>query len=258
MVLTERSRHAHELANRALADGCEQIVAVGGDGTMNEVASALVHTGATLGLVPCGSGDGLGRHLRIHGPVARALAVLESGQSRLIDTGLADGHPFFTVAGLGFEAEISQRFNRLQRRGFLRYVTTSAGALRAWRPQEYTIVHDGARERFPAFTLAVANCAQYGNDALVAPGALIDDGLLDLCVIPPINAWNALPLLFRLFRGTLPRARGASRRPGTHFVIERATAGLIHTDGEVHLAGRTVEFSVRPASLRVMCPAGRT
>ena len=256
VVLTERARHASELAGHALAEGCELIVAVGGDGTMNEVASTLVHTGATLGLVPCGSGDGLGRHLRIHGPVARALHILEHGRPRVIDSGLADGHPFFTVAGVGFEAEIAQRFNQLQRRGFLRYVTTSAAALRQWQPQEYTIVQGSQRERVNAFTVAVANSDQYGNDALVAPGARVDDGLIDLSVIPPVTLWNGLPLLFRLFHGTVPRARGASLRQGERFVIERGAPGLLHTDGEVREAGSAVEFSVRPASLRVMCPLG--
>src|SRR5688572_21354012 len=122
VALTERARHASELATRALNEGCELIVAVGGDGTMNEVASSLVGTAATLGLVPCGSGDGLGRHLGIHGSIARACDILLTGRPRTIDTGLADGHPFFTAAGVGFEAEIAQRFNLLRRRGFLRYV----------------------------------------------------------------------------------------------------------------------------------------
>lgn len=254
VVLTERPQHASDLARRALAEGCELIVAVGGDGTMNEVASMLVHTGATLGLVPCGSGDGLGRHLRIHGPVARALHILEFGRPRVIDSGLADGRPFFTVAGVGFEAEIAQRFNQLQRRGFFRYVTTSAAVLRRWEPQDFTIRQDSRRERVQAFTVAVANSDQYGNDAIVAPGARVDDALIDLSVIPPVSLWNGLPLLFRLFHGTVHRARGASLRQGSQFAIERAQPGLLHTDGEVREAGCTVEFSVRPASLRVMCP----
>lgn len=255
VLLTERPRHASELAAGALAAGCELVVAVGGDGTMNEVASALVGTGATLGLVPCGSGDGLGRHLRIHGTVAHALRLLEMGIPRLIDTGLADGHPFFTVAGLGFEAEISRRFNRLARRGFVRYLTTSAQALRQWEPRDYTVVHGASRERVRAFTLAIANSDQYGNDARIAPGALVDDGLLDLCAVPPVTAWNALPLLFRLFQGSLTDRTAALLRRADRFVVEREADDPLHTDGETRPAGRRVEFSVRPASLRIMCPA---
>ncbi len=254
--LTERARHASALADEALAAGCELVVAVGGDGTMNEIAQRLTGTGATLGLVPCGSGDGLGRHLKIHGSVAHALQILTRGAPRAIDTGVADGHAFFTAAGIGFEAEIALRFNRLQRRGFLRYLTTSAAALRAWQPQNYTITHATGRDEVRAFTLAVGNSDQYGNDAFIAPGASASDGLLDLTAIRAITPFNALPLLARLFRGTLRDGRHAFLRRGAQFLVERPEPGPLHTDGEVHDAGRVVEFAVRPASLRVMCPAG--
>jgi diacylglycerol kinase (ATP) len=252
--VTEHTRHASELATRALDDGCELIVAVGGDGTMNEVASRLVNTPAILGLVPCGSGDGLGRHLGIHGSVARACEILRSGEPRRIDSGLADGHPFFTAAGIGFEAEIAQRFNLLRRRGFLRYLTTSARAYFRWQPQDYGVEHGGGRERFLAFTLAVTNSDQYGNNARIAPDARVDDGLLDLCVVPPVSFWNALPLAAHLFHGTIGRVRGVNLRRAAHFVIERNAPGLLHTDGELHEAGTRIEFTIRPASLRVMCP----
>lgn len=255
VVLTERPAHASELAARALAEGCELIVAVGGDGTMNEVARVLTGTGATLGLLPCGSGDGLGRHLGIHGSIPRALGLLRTGRPRLIDTGLADGHPFFTVAGLGFEAEISARFNRLARRGFLRYLTTSVAAFRSYSPETYRITHDGANFTVPAFTLAVANVGQYGNSARIAPGARADDGLLDLTAVPPVTTCNALPLLARLFAGALRSGRDVTRAVSTGFVIERPAPGLIHTDGETHHAGPAVEFTVRPGSLRILCPS---
>lgn len=254
VMVTQCRGHGAELAAQAIADGCELVVAVGGDGTMNEVASALVGTTATLGLVPCGSGDGLGRHLRIHGPVAHALDVLVHGRPRLIDTGLADGHPFFTAAGLGFEAEIAERFNRLQRRGFLRYLTTSAALFREWQPDRCRIRHDRGDISVEVFTLAVANADQYGNNARIAPQARADDGLLNLTAIPPLAWFNAAPLLIRLFNGTIPRAGRVLCLSGTRFVVERTRPGLIHTDGELHPAGNVVEFTIRPASLRIMTP----
>jgi diacylglycerol kinase (ATP) len=255
VVLTERARHASELARQALDDGCKLIVAVGGDGTMNEVATTLVGSDATLGLVPCGSGDGLGRHLGIHGSIPRALDILLTGRARRIDTGFADGHPFFTAAGMGFEAEIAQRFNGLQRRGFLRYLTTSVRGYFDWRPQEYTVEHERSRERFVAFTLAVTNSDQYGNNARIAPDAKVDDGLLDLCAVPPISFWNALPLAAHLFHGSIGRVRGVSLRRSARFVVVRSAPGLLHTDGELHEAGERIEFTIRPLSLRVMCPS---
>jgi diacylglycerol kinase family enzyme len=255
VVLTTRPRHAAELTAAALADGCELIVAVGGDGTLNEIAAGLVGTPAVFGLVPCGSGNGLGRHLGIHGPVEHALRILRTGRPRLIDTGLAEGHPFFTVAGLGFEADVSDRFNRLARRGFLRYLTTSATTFLNHRSQRCGIEHGGLRTELRVFTLAVANCDQYGNNARIASGASVEDGRLDLVAVPPVTPWNALPLLARLFFGTLDRSRRVVRFRGTRFVVHRAAPGLIHTDGETHSAPARVEFTVRPQSLRVLVPS---
>lgn len=254
VFLTERSRHATELAAIAVADGCEQVVAVGGDGTMNEVASALINSPATLGLVPCGSGDGLGRHLGIHGSVAHALHVLVSGQPRLIDTGYVNSHPFFTAAGIGFEAHIAESFNRLKRRGFLRYLTTSTRALRQWKPEHYVVTHGAERTDVRAFTLAVTNSDQYGNNAIITPGARADDGLLDLCAIPPVTVFNALPLLTRLFAGTIDRQPHIFLRRNHRFVVERVSAGSLHTDGEIHHAEARLEFTIRAASLRIMTP----
>jgi diacylglycerol kinase (ATP) len=255
VVLTERARHACELAARGQDEGCELIVAVGGDGTMNEVASALIDGSATLGLIPCGSGDGLGRHLGIHGSTTRALDILHNGRVRQIDTCLADGHPFFTAAGIGFEAEIARRFNQLERRGFLRYLSTSAAAYWKWQPEVYAVRLPGEHVEFHAFTLAVTNADQYGNNARITPGARVDDGLLDLCAVPAVSFWNALPLAAHLFHGTIGRVRGVNLRRATGFVVERPNPGVLHTDGEIHQAGTRIEFTVRARSLRVMCPA---
>lgn len=255
LTLTTHARHATELAARALADGFELIVAVGGDGTLNEVAASLVGTPATFGLVPCGSGNALGRHLGIHGSVARSLGILATGQPRLVDTGYANEHPFFTVAGLGFEADVSASFNRLKNRGFLRYLTTSSQLWWGHRSQDCIIEHEHGRMAVKFFTLAVANTDQYGNQAFIAPAARVDDGLLDLVAIPPVSAWRALPLLTRLFTGSLHRGEGVLRLQGSRFVIERTSPGALHTDGETQLVGKRIEFTIRPLSLRVLVPA---
>ena len=172
----------------------------------------------------------------------------------MIDTGMADDHAFFTAAGLGFETDIARRFNRLKRRGFLRYLTTTTRAFFSARPELYRIEHDGRHEQLTAFTLAVTNSDQYGNNARITPDARVDDGLLDLCAVPPISLWNALPLAAHLFGGTIGRVRGVQLRRSARFAVERAAPGLLHTDGELHDAGARVEFTVRPRSLRVMCP----
>lgn len=255
VVFTERPRHASELAAQALADGIELIVAVGGDGTMNEVAAVLRDTPAVFGLVPCGSGNGLGRQLGIHGSIGRALQILHEGRTAVIDSGTADGHPFFCASGLGFEAELAARFNRLTKRGFLRYLSSGVALLREFEPIGCTITDRESRETMQAFTVAVANAAQYGNNAIIAPGARLDDGLINLTAVPPIGLISSLPLMYRLFAGTLNGHPRIKLHAGASFLVERAKPGLIHTDGETHQAGTRVEFAVRPASLRIRVPA---
>lgn len=255
VVPTERPLHATELARRALDEGCELVVAIGGDGTMNEVAAALVGTEATLGLVPCGSGNGLGRHLGIPGPGKGAFRALLAGHSRLIDTGLAGGHPFFNAMGLGFDAEISARFNALTSRGLPAYARTTLRALAGYRPDEYTITADDAPPlRTPAFLVAVANSDQYGNDCFIAPRARVDDGLLDLTVVRRLTPFNALPLAERLFTKRIDGSPSVARLRAARFVIERAAPGLFHTDGEVRACPARLEIRVLPASLRVAVP----
>ena len=255
LVFTERPRHARELAKRALDEGVQLIVAVGGDGTINEVASILTGTGVTLGIIPCGSGDGLGRTLGLHGSTERALRVLANGRPRDLDTGFADGRPFFVAAGIGFEAEVAARFNRQNRRGPLGYITTSAALWRHHEPESCIITSDGVSETRNVFTLTLANCDQYGSGARIAPGAQPDDGVLDLTVLPPVTLGNAGPLLARLFLGSLNHRADVLRLRRRTFRVERMRPGLLHTDGATHLAGQTIEFTIRARSLRVMSPA---
>jgi YegS/Rv2252/BmrU family lipid kinase len=255
LALTSHPRHATELARQAVADGCELVVAVGGDGTLNEVAAALVGTGSALGLVPCGSGNGLGRHLGIPGPGKGAFRTLLNGHVRTIDTGTANGIPFFNVMGLGFDAEISNRFNRLTRRGLPSYIKTTCSAFFGYRTGTYRIHNGAASLTTPAFMVTVANSDQYGNDCFIAPGARIDDGLLDLTVIKQATLLNSLPLAIRLFAKRIDGSKAAVRLQGARFTIERASPGLIHTDGETHETGAIVDIIVRPRSLRIMVPA---
>ena len=255
LALTERAGHATQLATAALAEGCDCVVAVGGDGTMNEVARALVATPAALGLVPCGSGNGLARHLGIPLKYSAALENLLTGKARLIDTGVAAGHPFFCASGVGFEADIAAKFNQLTRRGFVSYLRTSFAAYWNFTSANYGIETTDGHRDVTAFTLVVANCCQYGNNAYIAPGAELDDALLNLTAVPRFSLLHSPLMLWRLFRGTLQQSKQVTMLVGQNFTLHRESAGLLHTDGEVHEAPAVVEFSVRPGSLRVIAPA---
>jgi YegS/Rv2252/BmrU family lipid kinase len=259
LVSTTHPHHATELARDAVAAGCELVVAVGGDGTLNEVASGLVHTRATLGLIPCGSGNGLGRHLGIPGPGERAFRALLHGTPRLIDTGLVnETHRFFNVMGLGFDAEISRRFHSLTLRGLPTYLRLIVGTwLRYRRPSVAITEPASARIDTRAFILAVANSDQYGNNGYIAPGATLDDGLLDLTLIRNAHILNVLPLALRLVTQKLHPSRNIHRARAAHFVIDRAAAGLVHTDGEPRESPARVDIRVVPKSLRILAPAAQ-
>jgi diacylglycerol kinase (ATP) len=255
VVSTERPRHATELARQAVAEGCGLVVAIGGDGTMNEVASALVDTPAVFGLIPCGSGNGLGRHLGIHKAGQGAFRTLLEGQPLAIDTGIINGFPFFCAAGMGFEALIAGRFSLLTSRGFSGYLRAAATAWWNYQPEHYVIHQDGQARPVEAFTLAVANSSQYGNNAYIAPDASVHDGLLDLTAVPRVNLLNAGPLIWRLFNGSIKRVAKVTHLQGAQFVIERTKPGWIHTDGEPRATTARLEITLKPRSLRIMVPA---
>lgn len=258
VAVTEGPGHATEFARDAVLRGHEIVVAVGGDGTMNEVAQALLDTPAALALVPCGSGNGLALHLGLPRATYGALLLAAGRQRRIaaIDTGVVNGLPFFNVMGLGLDADISHRFNRLTRRGLPAYARTAIQAMRALRTERCEVRVGGLSETIDATLIAVANSDQYGNNARIAPGARVDDAALDLVAVRSVGLLDGVAIAARLFLGTLDASLAVSRIRAPRFVIQRAGPGLIHTDGETHATGQRLEIAVRPASLRIVVPEG--
>ncbi|HLP08400.1 MAG TPA: diacylglycerol kinase family protein [Opitutaceae bacterium] len=253
---TERPHHATELARDAVARGIPRIVAVGGDGTLNEVACGVVGTDSALALIPCGSGNGLGRHLGVHGSLEHALLVARDGRIRAIDTGVAAGHRFCNAMGVGFDAEIARRFNNLPTRGLRTYVRTGWNTYFGYRPETYSIRGaDAVETRREAFIVAVLNSDQYGNNARIAPGASVDDGQLDLVAIPAMGFARSALFVGRLFCGDARRHHGVLSARGSGFTIRRAAPGVIHVDGETRDAGAEIDVHIEPASLRFVVPA---
>jgi diacylglycerol kinase family enzyme len=192
--------------------------------------------------------------LGVHGRENHALETLIHGTVRTIDSGLANGFPFFNVMGVGFDAEISHRFSTLTSRGLPAYCRTTLSAYFGFRPERYVIRDDQNRVELTAFLIAVANSDQYGNNCFIAPGATVDDGCLNLTALKPLNLLNALPVAARLFNKTIDGSSAAVRLRSAHFIIERQKSGFLHTDGEAHETGASIDVSVRPKSLRIMVP----
>lgn len=254
--VTEAPLHATALAREAVALGADRVVAVGGDGTLNEVASALVHTKTLLALAPCGSGNGLALHLGLPVDFQKALQLSASkkGVADWIDSGEANGHYFFNVMGLGLDADVSRRFNQLRNRGFIAYAKTAWKALQEHQSERVVFYSNQCgqnRREAEVCLLSIANSDQYGNNACIAPGANVKDGLLDLVAVPCAGWKEAITLSARLFLGTLDAAPRVRMLRGTSFTIERQQEGIIHTDGEPHESGRHIEVRVHPGSLGV-------
>lgn len=257
VFITERPGHARELAQAALGRGVELVVAWGGDGTMNEVGSALAFTGAALGIVPSGSGNGLSRELGIpFAPEAAFALALASGRDRVLDAGELDGRLFFNIAGIGLDARVAHRFavEGLARRGFRRYLLIAAQELFTYDPDEHTIVVDGREQRVRALIVAIANARQYGNHAIIAPHARMDDGRLDVVVVRARSAAATLAQVPRLFTGTIDRVPGVTFTTGEEIAVTSARPVIYHLDGEPFVGGACVRARVRGAALRVRVP----
>ncbi len=256
VVLTERPGHGRELARQAVAEGCTEVIAWGGDGTINEVASQLVGTAAALGIVRAGSGNGLARELGIPTNPGQALAIALGGRERRIDVGEIEGRPFLNVAGVGFDAAMAAEFNSLggERRGPLRYTARALRAMFGYVAGRYTVEVDDRRLESNALVVAIANLPQYGSNAVIAPRAVPDDGMLDVVVVEERGALGRVGLGLRLLDRTIDKASGVTMLRGSRVRVTGAGPLPFHVDGEPSLGGSTVSAAVRPRGLRVRVP----
>lgn len=253
VFVTERGGHARELAQAALRRGVSLCIGWGGDGTVNEIASALAFTSASLGIVPSGSGNGLSREMGIPFDPRAAFETALGGRDRVIDAGEIEGRLFFNLAGVGLDARIAHQFaaTGLVRRGFVRYLEIASNEIFRRTTHEYDITIDGRLRRSHVLLVAIANGRQYGNGALIAPAARVDDGRLDVVVIDDRSPWAVIRHVPRLFRGTLADVPGVTISPAVNVEVAAREPLIFHVDGEPCQAGLTVSARIRPAALRV-------
>ena len=250
----ERREDLDDIVARARNEQYEVVVAVGGDGTVHEVAKRLIGTGIALGVVPTGSGNGFARHVGLPLAPHAAIDACEKGRIVTIDTATVNGIPFLGVMGAGFDALIAHRFAESAERGMRTYVRKGLAAFARYEPGEYEIDIDGLKVRRRAFVVTVANASQYGNNARIAPIASLQDGLLDLVTVHDVSIFSALPLLVRLFNGSLNRSSRAHVSQGKHIVIQREAGGPAHLDGEPVMLDARLDVRVVPESLRRLVP----
>lgn len=251
IVVTEHPGQAETIAREAPES---IVVAVGGDGTVNEVARGLLGTDKVMGIIPCGSGDGLALDLGISRHVDKALKVIEKGQTRTIDSARIDGQPFFSTCGVGLDALVSQKFADSDRRGLVTYIHEAIAAWRHFKPEEYNIEIDGQTVECKSAIVSVGNSKQWGNGAQIAPKAVLDDGELDVTVIDMFSTLEIPLLVLRLMTGRLNSSDKVHHYIGKDIVISRKSDGPAHFDGDYKPEGKDIHVAVLPASLKVLAP----
>lgn len=252
-VFTEYAGHASEIASKCVNEGVDVVVAVGGDGTVNEVARALAESDTALGIVPCGSGNGLARHLMLPMNVKGALEIINNGLVHSLDYGIIDGHPFFCTCGMGFDAFISKKFASAGKRGPLTYIENVLKEGLKYEPETYELTLDGNEtEPYKAFLISVANASQYGNDAYIAPQASMSDGFLDVVIMEPFDILEAPQVGIDLMNKTLNKSSKIKCFKAKDIRIRRKEEGAIHYDGDPIDAGKDIHIQLRPHAIKMI------
>jgi diacylglycerol kinase (ATP) len=254
MLYTKAPKHATELAQKAANDGFDIVVAVGGDGSMNEVAKGLIGSNTAMAILPAGSGNGLARHLRIPLNLKQAMLVLQQGISKKMDTIQFNDEHFVNVAGIGFDAHIGWEFSRFGKRGFSSYLKVITRELPALKTQRFELILHGQSIHKDAYLISFANGSQWGNNAYIAPLADITDGVMDVVIIKKFSWLKSIPLGYKLFRKKIHTAT-AVEIIKTKEVIVKQTNTIAHIDGEPIETGKIILIKVNPLSLNVIVPS---
>lgn len=253
--VTGYPEHATEIAREAAKKKYRYVIAAGGDGTVNEVARALVNTDTTLGILPLGSGNGLARDLGIPMDAEKALGIILRGHTRTIDYGIAGDHIFFCTCGFGFDAFVSDRFAEEKKRGPLGYVRNVLESVVDFRAEEYEITSDEGTLTEKAFILTCANASQYGNDAFIAPGASMDDGKMNVSILKPLNALEIPQTTIQLFTKNIDKNSKMISLLTRSLHIKRARPGVMHIDGDPIKTDTEITVSMIHKGLNVLAPS---
>lgn len=253
IAFTQHRGHAIELARNASANGFQQVVAVGGDGTSNEVAQGLVHTGIPMGIVPRGSGNGLARHLGIPLKTFDAITSLFESSALSMDTFTVNGKLSLNVSGIGFDGHVTNLFGIKSTRGLLGYVTLVVTEFFKFREFETTILINGQELRRKAFIIAIANSSQYGNNAKIAPAASVRDGLLHINFVKKVPLYR-LDFVYSFFKGNLETSSFCEILETSSVEFRTAKPVAYHVDGEACGLEDTFIIQLLPAALQLLVP----
>jgi YegS/Rv2252/BmrU family lipid kinase len=253
---TQFAGHASELAAAAADRGVNVVVAVGGDGTVNEVARSLVHTKTALGVLPCGSGNGFARHLGIPVDLRKAVEFINNAEPVAIDYGKLNGKPFFCACGLGFDALVSADFANGEHRGMFGYVQKTLVDWVRYEPEVYELEADSGKKSYRAFLIACGNASQYGNNAYITPFASMRGGMLSVSILEPFTSIEVPMVVAQLFSNTLNDNSRMTTFTTRKVLIKRKSPGPVHYDGEPYMMDRELLVEVVPGGLNVLALPG--
>lgn len=252
LVFTERAGHATEIAAAEVAKGTDIVVAVGGDGTVNEVARSITHSNTALGIIPCGSGNGLGRHLMLPMDIKKDIDILNKCEIHDLDYGIINEHPFFCTCGMGFDAFISMKFAEAGKRGLATYVENVLKEGLNYKPETYRIEDENGTIINRAFLISCANASQYGNNAYIAPQASMRDGMLDVIIMEPFDVLEAPQVAIELLNKTLDKNQKIKTFRTQHIRIHREKPGVIHFDGDPVMTEADVDIRLIPGGIKMV------
>ena len=255
VLITRFKGEATEIVRLKMREGYRYFVAVGGDGTINEIGKVLINTEAILGIIPVGSGNGLARHLKIPLDPIKAIQVINHLNIKAIDYGMINNMPFFCTCGVGFDALIGEKFDLNMRRGLTSYIKTVISEFFNFQPETYQIrINNQPKTELRAFLITFANASQYGNNALIAPKADICDGELEICILSPFRFYKALLIGIRLFSGNIDKSHHIAYHKASKIYVERESEAIIHIDGETRRPGKNLDISLISKGLKVFVP----
>lgn len=257
VCFTQRPGHATELAQEAAENEYDAVVAVGGDGTVNETARGLVHTQTALGIIPRGSGNGFAREIGMMGSLNQALDKLKVAIVQACDVGFANGELFLNVAGIGLEAAVAWKFKEQTangKRGMFRYFKLGAHLFLNYKPPLIRVTLNGKEHCWAPLTLAFANNRQYGSNFIIAPKAAIADGKLDMVIVSNLPKYQVVAALPFFFMGQVPPFKLTATAQLQSAVIESNQEILYHIDGEPRKTARHLEITMAPRALRLLVP----
>ena len=256
IIYTQYAGHAYELAKDAAERGINVVVAVGGDGTVNEVGRGLVHTDTAMGVIPCGSGNGFARHLGIPMGIKKSIDFINKAEPMVIDYGKLNGHPFFCSCGMGFDARVSNDFAKGSSRGVFSYIKTSLVDWVTYKPETYIVETPHFKKEFKAFVVACGNASQYGNNAYITPFASMRDGLFTVSILSPFSTIEMPLMAAHLFRHTFADSSHMTTIATPWLRITRTAAGPVHYDGEPCEMDAELVVEMVPDGIKVLAIPG--